>query len=186
MRGFIEEQKARCADSGGPLRTIPLPSVDAWEYRRVLGNFISGVTIVTGMHEDQPVGLACQSFSALSLDPPLVLFCVAKSSSTWPRIEAAGQFAVNVLSDHQVAVCKQFGRPGPDKFEGVAWQPAGRTGSPIIDGVVGWVECETEAVIEGGDHWIVTGRVVDLDAYPRDPLTFFRGSFNQEWREGAY
>lgn len=152
------------------------------DYRHVLGHFISGVTIVTGMSEGKPVGLACQAFTSLSIDPPLILVCVAKTSSSWPRIKRSGHFAVNLLSESQEDVCKQFGRSGANKFEGISWHPAERTGAPLIEGSVGWIECEISQILEGGDHWIVVGAVQDLAACPQAPLTYFRGAFNQTWR----
>ena len=95
--------------------------VDASEMRRVLGHFASGVTIVTGMDAGEPVGFACQSFTSVSLTPPLVLFCPAHTSSTWPRIRKAGSFSVNVLAEDQTDLCLRFATSGADKFGGLDW-----------------------------------------------------------------
>jgi flavin reductase (DIM6/NTAB) family NADH-FMN oxidoreductase RutF len=150
---------------------------DASHYRRVLGHFPSGVTVITSRDEDGPVGFACQAFSSLSLDPPLVLFSVAHTSTTWPRIKPVGRFAVNFLSADQGALCRAFAVSGGDKFAGVGWHDS-ELGSPIIDGVHGWIDCTIEDEHPGGDHTIVIGRVHALDAHPdSEPLIFHRGAF---------
>jgi 3-hydroxy-9,10-secoandrosta-1,3,5(10)-triene-9,17-dione monooxygenase reductase component len=132
--------------------------VEAAAFRRALGHFCTGVTVVAAIAEGEPVGFACQSFAALSLDPPLVLFCPAKTARTWPLIEASGSFCVSILAHHQSDVSATFGRAGEDKFAAVEWLPA-PSGSPILDGVLTWVDCTIEHVLDGGDHWIVVGRV---------------------------
>lgn len=169
------------------LRSMPARArtVSSQEYRHVLGHFVTGVTVVTAMSGGQPVGFTCQSMSALSLNPPLILICPGKGSTTWPRIAAAGTFAVNLLSAEQGPVCSAFGRSGPNKFDGLGWNPGELTGAPVLDGVLGWLECEIQDIHEGGDHWIVTARVLDLEAYHRDPLTFFRGRLNDAWQDHA-
>ncbi|GAA0965675.1 hypothetical protein GCM10009555_005710 [Acrocarpospora macrocephala] len=163
------------------VRTLPNRgrTVSSQEYRHVLGHFVTGVTVVTAMSGGQPIGFTCQSMSALSLDPPLILICPGKGSTTWPRIAAAGTFAVNLLSAEQGSICSAFARSGSDKFDGVAWNPGDLTGAPVLDDVLGWLECEIQDIHEGGDHWIVTARVLDLEAHQRNPLTFFRGRLNE-------
>lgn len=152
-------------------------TVDAGQFRRTLGHFCTGVTVVAAVSAGEPVGFACQSFAALSLDPPLVLFCPAKSSRTWPLIEAAGAFCVNVLTHHQRDVSSVFGRAGSDKFSTVGWTAA-PSGSPVLDDVLTWVECGIEKVLDGGDHWIVVGRVTALGTPgERRPLLFYRGAY---------
>jgi len=146
--------------------------------REVLGHFATGVTVITAMDEGGPTGFACQSFHALSLDPALVCFCVGRTSSTWPRIRAAGRFAVNVLERGQERLCRNFAVSGGDKFSGVAWEPS-PLGSPLLDGVMAWVDCTIAAVHDGGDHHIVIGHVRDLHAHGGDPLLFFRGQYRQ-------
>ena len=151
--------------------------VDSGEYRRVLGHFPSGVTVVTSRDADGPVGFACQAFSALSLDPPLVVFSVAHTSTTWPRIKASGRFCVNFLAEEQGGLCRAFAVSGGDKFAGVDWTESD-LGSPILSGVHGWVDCTIEATYPGGDHTIVVGRVHSLDAdTDSEPLIFHRGEF---------
>jgi flavin reductase (DIM6/NTAB) family NADH-FMN oxidoreductase RutF len=154
------------------------PTIDQSRFRQVLGYFPTGVTVITAMGEDRsPVGLAVGSFASLSLDPPLVLFCAATSSSSWPKIEAAGHFCVNILSEEQEDVSRAFASKKDDKFEGIGWRP-GHTGAPIISDVLAWIDCRIEAVQDGGDHHIVLGRVLELEvAHPGKPLVFFRGGY---------
>jgi 3-hydroxy-9,10-secoandrosta-1,3,5(10)-triene-9,17-dione monooxygenase reductase component len=151
--------------------------VDPAHFREVLGHFSTGVVVVTAMHDGTPVGMSAQSVVSLSLEPPLVLFCPARSSTTWPRIHETGRFAVNILAADQEPLSVAFARSGTDKFAGVAWEP-GHTGAPLLAGALGHVECTLEHVYDGGDHEIVVGRVVDL-AVRRDssPLIFFRGAY---------
>ena len=121
--------------------------------------------------------MTCQSVVSLSLEPPLVLFCPAKASTSWPRIREAGHFCINILAADQAALSAAFARSGGDKFVGVEWTP-GVTGAPVLAGTLAHVECTLEAVHDGGDHDIAVGAVVDLSVR-RDakPLVFFRGAF---------
>jgi 3-hydroxy-9,10-secoandrosta-1,3,5(10)-triene-9,17-dione monooxygenase reductase component len=151
-------------------------SVPGDRYRHVLGHFITGVTVVTAMHDDRPVGFTCQSFGALSLDPPLIYLCPGKSSSTWPKVRAAGRFTVNMLAHDQREVCLAFAVSGGDKFADVTWTPGKMSGAPVLAGTVGRVECEVIAEHDAGDHSMVVARVLDLMAFDRLPLTFFRGT----------
>ncbi|MET9570907.1 flavin reductase family protein [Streptomyces virginiae] len=153
------------------------------EFRAVLGNFASGVTVITappGQDEDGPAGFACQSFASLSLDPPLVTFMVARTSTTWPRIARAGVFCVNILGAEQGELCRSFAVSGADKFSGVTHTPAPVTGSPQLDAVPAWIDCRIHAVHTGGDHLIVVGRVVAMGAAGEgDPLLFHKGRFGR-------
>lgn len=156
--------------------------VEQAEFRRVLGLFASGVTVVTapGPPGEEPAGFACQSFSALSLDPPLVAFMVGRTSTTWPRIAQAGAFCVNVLSAEQGELCRAFAVSGADKFAGVAHAPAPASGSPRLAGTLAWIDCTIHAVHTGGDHLIVVGRVDALgpgDGDGEPPLLFHKGRF---------
>jgi 3-hydroxy-9,10-secoandrosta-1,3,5(10)-triene-9,17-dione monooxygenase reductase component len=152
--------------------------VDAATFRTVLGHFCTGVTIITSLDESgSPAGLACQSFTALSLDPPLVLICPGRNSTSWPRIERSGQFTVNVLAQDQQHVSVAFGsRTGP-KFDAISWRATDR-GAVVLDDVLAWVHCDIDAVHDGGDHHIVVGAVRQMRIL-RDhgPLLFFRGSY---------
>ncbi|MFG2140057.1 flavin reductase family protein [Streptomyces sp. NPDC048650] len=152
--------------------------IDPAAFRDTVGRFASGITVVATLGDDgEPAGLACQSFASLSLDPPLVMLCVGKSSTSWPRIEAAGRFAVSILAEEQQDVCAALGRPGPDKFATVDWRPSAH-GTVHIAGALATVDCVPEAVHEAGDHLVVTARVRELAA--RDggsPLLYFRGAY---------
>ncbi len=147
------------------------------QFRDVLGHYCSGVTVITALDGDEPVGFACQSFQSLSLDPPMVSFAPAKSSTTWPRIRRSGWFAANVLAEDQHDLCRQFAVSGGEKFDGVAWRP-GPSGSPVLDGALAWIDCEIAGEAEGGDHVIVLGQVLDLASNGGSrPLLFYRGKF---------
>jgi 3-hydroxy-9,10-secoandrosta-1,3,5(10)-triene-9,17-dione monooxygenase reductase component len=157
--------------------TVLVP--DDKRFRSVLGHFATGVTIVTALDDGEPVGLAANSFTAVSLDPPLVLFCVAHSSSTWPRIERAGTFAVNILGEGHEELSDLFARPGADRFAATPWRP-GVSGAPVLEDAIAYLDCEFEAEYPGGDHRIVVGRVLDLDMREgARPLLFFRGGYER-------
>lgn len=160
-------------------------AIDPREFRNVLGQFCTGITIITTEQDGVPVGFACQSFAALSLDPPLVLFCPTKLSRSWKAIEASGRFCVNVLHEKQKDVCARFGSREPDKFAGVDWTPS-RLGSPVIDGVLAHIDCTVHSVHDGGDHLVVFGAVHSLSDGSADehrhrqkprPLLFYRGEY---------
>ncbi|MEW2396804.1 flavin reductase family protein [Streptomyces sp. NPDC046862] len=180
----------------GPLEALPRPRLrcvrederapaDPAEFRRVLGSFATGVTVITapappGDGAAGPAGFACQSFSSLSLDPPLVAFMVGRTSTTWPRIARAGVFCVNVLAADQGGLCRGFAVSGADKFAGVAYDAAPATGSPRLAGAAAWIDCGIHAVHTGGDHLIVVGRVETLGTTGETdvpPLLFHRGRF---------
>ena len=146
------------------------------DLRRVLGSFATGVVVVTGEDETGPAGFACQSFASVSLDPPLVLFCPAHTSTSWPRIARTGRFVVNVLAADQREVCAQFATTGTDKFAGLDWSPT--DWGPAIEDVLAQVMCTVQDVHRAGDHDIVVGHVQQL-VTPREdgPLLFFRGDY---------
>jgi 3-hydroxy-9,10-secoandrosta-1,3,5(10)-triene-9,17-dione monooxygenase reductase component len=163
--------------------------IDARTFRHVLGQFCTGITIITTVHDDVPVGFACQSFAALSLDPPLVLFCPTKVSRSWQAIEASGKFCVNVLHENQKDVSGRFGSKEPDKFAGIDWSPS-PLGSPLIAGTLAHIDCTVASVHDGGDHFVVFGAVHSLSEVPADersreeyrrrkprPLLFYRGEY---------
>ena len=151
---------------------------DSAEFRRVLGHFPTGVTVVTAVEDGTLVGVAIGSFGSVSLDPPLVMFCPGNSSSSWPAIERSGGFCVNVLADDQATLSSLFAGGESDKFAGVTWS-SGATGSPVIDGCLAWIDCTIETVHEAGDHWVVLGRVVELGVGRPEtgPLIFFKGAY---------
>lgn len=147
------------------------------EFRTTLGHFATGVTVVTALDGTAPVGFACQAFAALSIEPPLVLFCPGRHSRTWPLIERAGRFCVNVLTHAQREISTVFGTAGADRFAAVGWRPA-PSGSPVLDGVLTWVDCAVAAVYQAGDHHVVTGLVTALGGCGTErPLLFYRGAY---------
>ncbi len=150
----------------------------ARQFRDVLGRFASGITVVTTISNGEPIGLTCQSFSSVSLNPPLVLFVPARSSRAWPRIQRAGKFCVNFLADGQSDLSNTMASRGADKFAEVAWRPSPVTGSPIFEDTLGFVDCTIHAVHEAGDHFIVIGLVKDLVVGDgAEPLLFFQGKY---------
>ncbi len=147
-------------------------------FRNAMGNFCTGIVIATGMDENVPVGFAAQSFVSLSLDPPLVALCPGKSSSSWPKIRAGGNFCINILRREQKPVCDIMAQSGGDKFASIDWR-AGKTGAPIIADVLGYVDCTLEAEHEAGDHTIAIGRVQDFQILDESaaPLLFYKGTY---------
>lgn len=155
----------------------------------MLGLFASGVTVVTSVSDGEPVGMTCQSFSSVSLEPPLVMFCPAKTSRAWPLMQRAGFFCVNFLAADQSDVSNAMATKGTDKYDGIDWQPA-PTGAPLLDGVLGYVDCTVHSVHEAGDHYVVLGRVKELGFGPasegaggRLPLLYYRGAYDTVSRD---
>lgn len=148
--------------------------------RRAMGSFATGVTVVTGLDEGEPVGFACQSFASVSLEPPLVLFCADHRGRAWPRIRRSGRFTVNVLAEDQVDLCNRFGSSRGEKYDGLAWSVSG-WGTPALPDVLMRVHAEVETVHVAGDHDVVVGRVLELELPREDrPMLFFRGQFGIE------
>jgi flavin reductase (DIM6/NTAB) family NADH-FMN oxidoreductase RutF len=148
--------------------------------RDALGCFATGVTIVTCRDPDgTPVGLTANSFTSVSLDPPLLLVCVAKTASSASALAAAGHFAVNVLQTGQQPQSIRFAARGEDRFGATAWQP-GESGAPLLHESLGVFECRTHAMHDGGDHHIVIGEVTraSFDS-ALDPLLYFRGRYRR-------
>jgi 3-hydroxy-9,10-secoandrosta-1,3,5(10)-triene-9,17-dione monooxygenase reductase component len=152
--------------------------IDAAIYRKVLGNYPTGVCAVTALDDDdKPIALIVGSFSSVSLDPPLVGFFPGKESSTWPMLERAGRFCINVLASDQTDLCRQLATPGPDKFAGVGYALSTH-GAPLLDGALAWIDCTLHDVLDAGDHYVVLGKVEHLDVSREgDPMLFFRGRY---------
>lgn len=149
--------------------------------RSALGNFASGITIISALSDEEPVGFTCQSFYSVSIDPPLISFSVMLESTTYPKIHDAGKFAVNVLSYEQQAISNQFARTGTDKWAGVSWRLT-RNDNPIIDDTLMWLDCDLFEEYEAGDHYIVLGHVNEISpvGWSNDePLVFFQGRYRQ-------
>lgn len=155
-------------------------AADVHAMKSALSSFCTGVAVITARETGgRPVGMAVQSFSSVSLDPQLVCFCPARTSATWPKIQAAGAFAVNILAADQEDLCRRFAVTGGDKFRGTAWR-AGANGAPLLDGALATVECDLEAVLDGGDHVIALGRVTALTAHREGaPLLYFRRTYGR-------
>jgi 3-hydroxy-9,10-secoandrosta-1,3,5(10)-triene-9,17-dione monooxygenase reductase component len=164
------------SDDSADLRATGARTFDEARFREVLGHFATGVTVVTAMEDGEPVGFTCQSFAALSLEPPMVALAPAKSSTSWPRIARAGAFCVNILGEHQEALCRTFAVSGGEKFKGVAWH-VGANGTPVLEGALAHVECMLDAIHDAGDHELVIGRVVGMDVGEGRPLIFYRAGF---------
>lgn len=157
-----------------------LDPVDPLTFRRVLGHYPSGIAAITSTDEGgQPVGLVVSSFTSVSLDPPMVGFFPAKTSSTWPTIRTNGSFCVNVMGADQEAACRQLAAKGGDKFREVDWFVDSH-GLPALAGAVARIDCSIEAVHDAGDHEIVLGRVMSLHVTDDTfPLLFFRGGYGR-------
>ena len=155
------------------------PGLGTARFRQVLGHFPTGVVVVTTLADDVPVGLSVNSFTAVSLEPPLVAFCAARRSGSWASIRRTGSFCVNVLAEDQEAVSRVFATPGADRFAGLGWTLS-TSGAPHIHGALAWMECAVDAVHPGGDHEICVGRVRALDVEREDgPLVFYRGGYGR-------
>lgn len=146
------------------------------EFRRVLGHLPTGVTVVTAFTAEGPRGLSANSVTSVSLDPPLILFCPAKSSETWPALREAGRFVVNVMAGHHEALIRRFAAKGVDRFDGVEFSER-PTGPGLVDAVA-WIECSLREEHDAGDHTIVVADVLGIEASGDvDPLIFYRGRY---------
>ena len=146
-------------------------------FRKVMGNFAAGVTVVTTRGTDQkPYGLTATAFSSVSLLPPLALVCVDRNAESFPHFEPSGVFAVNFLGREQESISQRFAVSGGDKFDGVAWR-SGVLGAPLLDGTIGHVECRIHHTYEGGDHVIYVGEIESAAASDGEPLVYFRGAY---------
>lgn len=153
-----------------------MPEIAAEQFRHVLGHLPTGVTVVTARGPEAPLGMAVNSFGSVSLDPPLVLFCPAKSSTTWPQIRHAGCFCVNVMAGHHEQAARRFARAGADRFAGLAY--VDRPTGPALCDAVAWIECALHDEHDAGDHTIVVASVLAIEAAAAgDPLVFFRGRY---------
>ena len=154
-------------------------SIEPREFRDTVGCFATGITIITTVQQDgNPVGLTANSFTSLSLDPPMVLFCLDCNVASFEAFRADGHFAVNILSTEQQALSAQFARSGPEKWNGVSYD-TWDSGSPIFPGSLASMECKVASINQGGDHVIVIGEVVRMERAQGDvtPLLYFRGGY---------
>lgn len=145
--------------------------------RDIFGTFASGLTVIASSTPDGPAGFTCQSFASLSLDPALVTFNPARTSTTWSVLRKAGSFTVNILPAQHQHLAAQFARSGADKFSGVSHTPS-PLGNPVLDDALAWIDCELHAEYDGGDHTIVVAAVRHLHArHDAEPLLFFKGRY---------
>lgn len=161
--------------------TLSTPTIEPRYFRDVIGHLPTGVTVVAGREADTgaPAGLVVGTFQSLSLDPPLVTFSVANTSTSWPKVRGGGYFSASVLADGQHDVCKALSSKQGDKFAALDWRESAE-GSPQIAGAHAWVDCKSVQEFEAGDHVIVIAEVLRLEAGHGQPLIFHRG------RLGAY
>jgi len=170
---FLERKQPRAAAefrAGSDARTL----------RDAMGCFATGITIVTAIDDaGRPVGLTANSFTSVSLDPPLLLVCIANTAGTAPVLRSATHFGVNVLQIGQQPASNRFAGKGEDRFAATGWGP-GETGAPLLDGSLVSFECKRHAVHEAGDHFLLIGDVVRAQFEPRrDPLLYFRGKYRR-------
>lgn len=150
---------------------------DARELRRVLGNFVTGVTIVTTVDATgRRWGLTANSFASVSLDPPLILWNQSLAAPSHPVFRDAPRFAINILAQDQLDLSRRFAGPSTDKFAGLALRE-GLGGVPLLAGCAAWLECRQEALLPGGDHAVFIGRVERMGHEPRAPLVFGQGRY---------
>lgn len=159
-----------------------LSSIDSRSLRHALSRFASGITVITGIADHAPTGFTCQSFYSVSLNPPLISFCVMKTSKSWPSIRSSRNFTVNVLSEEQQAVSDVFAKSGGDKWKHVHWVSSA-SGKAILAETLMWLDCSLHSEHEFGDHFMVIGKVnemspIDWDRH-RNPLIYFKGQYRQ-------
>ena len=152
-------------------------ATDPAALREVLGQFATGVTVVTTLGDaGAPVGLAANSFASVSLDPPLVIWSIGLQAPSLGAFRAHSAFAINIMCERSKDLVLNFARPSDNKFSGVKWR-AGLDGVPVLDDAATVIQCQTEARIPGGDHEIYLGRVIDFHRTDKSPLLFHKGSF---------
>ncbi|MDZ4721065.1 MAG: flavin reductase family protein [Roseiflexaceae bacterium] len=152
--------------------------IDDARFRQVLGRFASGVTVVTTEFEGQFYGMTVSSFSSLSLDPPLILFCVDNQLTTHAALLGAGKFVVNVLEQSQEHLSRRFAKRDIEKFQGVAYQ-SGALDLPVLDGALAVIECRLYSTAPGGDHTIFIGEVLEMQIGDGLPLLYYRGGYHE-------
>ncbi len=154
--------------------------IDDSEFRRVLGHFPTGVTVVTSLNENGgPCGLTANAFTSVSLNPPLVLVCVEEEADSYHCIDRSGVFAVNILEEDGEALSRRFSTWGvEDKFRGVAYRSE-HTGAPILETALAWVDCRVTQTVTAGDHTIFIGEVLGGEAHEGNPLVYYRGGYGR-------
>ncbi len=154
-----------------------MTQLDPRALRNAFGSFMTGVTVVTAYGKDgDPIGFTANSFTSVSLEPPMLLVCLAKTSKNYEALTSADGFGVNILAETQVDVSNTFARPVADRFATVNWQN-GPFGSPVIDGVSAWFDCAMHKIIDAGDHVILIGAVMAFEDTPIPGLGYARGAY---------
>ncbi|WP_221563117.1 flavin reductase family protein [Alkalihalobacillus sp. TS-13] len=153
--------------------------MDSKKFRETLGQFATGVTVITSKTEDKLIGLTANAFSSLSLDPPLILICIDKTASSMRAFKHNRPFVVNILQQNQENDCWRFAKKSEDKFKDCSYDLT-EDGVPILKNNLATLQCHVNSILEGGDHYIVTGLVKDtvIDEQA-EPLLFFRGKLNR-------
>jgi flavin reductase (DIM6/NTAB) family NADH-FMN oxidoreductase RutF len=160
----------------GPARDDARPSFDERQLREALSEFATGVTIITTRDAERYVGFTANSFSSVSLDPPLVVWSLSRAANSHLAFEQCERYAINVLSAEQVALARRFSRPHADRFEGVGYT-TGWSGAPLIEGAVAWFECRHFSWQPVGDHTLFVGEVVTCTRAHGAPLVFHHSRF---------
>ena len=152
-------------------------AVSPQEFRAALSAYATGVTVVTAVGSDGPSGATANAVSSLSLDPPMMLACLDRGSRTLASVRAQGRFGVNALAAGQEELARRFSGKDPEvaKWEGVEWSE--RLELPRLPGALMWVACELRDLIDGGDHLILTGNVLEVESRDGQPLLFHRGAY---------
>ena len=152
--------------------------IDDARFRQAMGHFASGVTVVTTEHKGELYGMTVSSFSSLSLKPPLILICIDKSVPSHDVFRDASYFVVNILEKHQEHLSRRFATTTNDKFKGVAWH-GGQLGLPVLDNTLAVIECRQHAALDGGDHTIFVGEVLNAEVHEGAPLLYYRRGYHE-------
>lgn len=158
----------------------PLAHVEPSEFRHVVARYATGVAVVSTVADGVRYGMTVNSFTSVSLDPVLVLFCCERDATLHDPLLASGSWALSVLTAAQEPVARAFairGKPGVDRFTGHRARPGARTAAPVLDDSLAWLECRTWATYDGGDHTIVVGEVLSMGVADGDPLLYFCSSY---------
>ena len=179
----VREEASLERRAGGE-QPLPLESVSPTLLREVAGTFATGVTVVTTRTRSGLFGCTANAVTSLSLEPPLMLVCLDRSTKTHPRLLEARAFAINIIRAEPGAeeLCLLFAGKSEDKFSGTSYRD-GVTSSPILDAALAYLECELDGTYEGGDHTIFVGRVVAAERREGEPILFYRGRFTELARE---
>jgi 3-hydroxy-9,10-secoandrosta-1,3,5(10)-triene-9,17-dione monooxygenase reductase component len=150
---------------------------DLMEYRRTLGTFATGITVITARGtQGEPIGVTANSFNSVSLDPPLILWSLAKAARSFAAFNSSEFWAVHILSEHQESLSRRFGKSGEDKFADIDVQ-VGVGNLPLLTGCSARLQCKSASKYEAGDHFIFVGEVLEFDRFGLPPLIFYGGRY---------